>query len=412
MGESVVISRFVSGAHLVIKALAGKPGLVKAEVMTDRPHIAALIVAAGKGVRAGGDLPKQYRVFRDKPILAHAIDALTAHPAIERVYTVIGEDQDAHYRAAIGSRMLPAPIVGGATRQDSVRSGLEAIAAAGGADIVLIHDAARPFTPIAVIDRLVTALETHRGAVPALPIVDSLARADGSSANRSDFVTIQTPQAFLFDTILAAHRNWPVGDTATDDAAIARAAGHPIALIEGDPALKKITFAEDFIMLSPAMIRTGLGYDVHAFEPGDHVWLCGVEIPHDRTLAGHSDADVGLHALTDAILGALGEGDIGDHFPPSDPQWKGAPSHRFLAHARELAAEQSMTVYHVDITLICETPKIGPHRAAMRARVAEILAIPEKSVSVKATTTERLGFTGRREGIAAQAIATLGEQGG
>ncbi len=379
--------------------------------MTDRPHIAALIVAAGKGERAGGDMPKQYRMFRGKPVLAHAIDALAAYPMIDAIRVVIGPDQEDAYRDAIAERSVAAHVIGGETRQESVRNGLEAIAADGGADIVLIHDAARPFTPITVIDRLIAALGTDPGAIPALPVVDSLARTDGSTVDRSEFVTIQTPQAFRFDVILAAHRDWTAPEPATDDAAIARAAGHRVAVAEGDPALKKITFAEDFAMPSPPITRTGLGYDVHAFGDGDHVWLCGVEIPHDRALAGHSDADVGLHALTDAILGALGDGDIGDHFPPSDPQWKGAPSHRFLEHARDLATARAMTIHHVDVTLICEAPKIGPHRAAMRSRIAEILAIPEKSVSVKATTTEKLGFTGRGEGIAAQAIATLGEMG-
>ena len=378
--------------------------------MADRPHIVAMIVAAGKGERAGGDAPKQYRVFRGKPVLAHAIDALAAHPAVDNIRVVIGRDQEELYRDAIAGLSIAPPVIGGETRQQSVGNGLEAIARDGGTDIVLIHDAARPFTPAAVIDRLVKALETDPGAIPALPVVDSLARTDGSTVDRSDFVTIQTPQAFRFDAILAAHRDWNAAKPATDDAAIARAAGHRVALVEGDPALKKITFAEDFAMPSPAVTRTGLGYDVHAFAEGDHVWLCGVEIPHDRALAGHSDADVGLHALTDAILGALGEGDIGDHFPPSDPQWKGAPSHGFLEHARDLAAARAMAIHHVDVTLICEAPKIGPHRAAMRSRIAEILAIPEKSVSVKATTTEKLGFTGRGEGIAAQAIATLGER--
>lgn len=385
--------------------------------MSDRAPIVALIVAAGKGERAGGDIPKQYRNFRGQTVLAHAIDALVAHPAIDDIRVVIGDGQDQAYRQAIGPRDLPSPIIGGASRQDSVRNGLEAIAASGGADIVLIHDAARPFTPEPVIDRLVDALGGDIGAIPALPVIDSLARIDGASVDRSEFVTIQTPQAFRFEMILAAHRSWAGDRSATDDAAIARAAGHSVALVEGDPALKKITFAEDFAMPSnlsapsPATVRTGLGYDVHAFAEGDHVWLCGVEIPHDRALAGHSDADVGLHALTDAILGALGEGDIGDHFPPSDPQWKGAPSHRFLGHARDLAAKRNAAIHHVDVTLICEAPRIGPHRAAMRARIAEILAIPEKSVSVKATTTEKLGFTGRGEGIAAQAVATLGDRG-
>jgi 2-C-methyl-D-erythritol 4-phosphate cytidylyltransferase / 2-C-methyl-D-erythritol 2,4-cyclodiphosphate synthase len=376
--------------------------------MPDQSRIIALIVAAGTGQRAGGGHPKQYRKIRGKTVVAHAIDGFSGHSAITGIHVVIGEEQEAAYHKAIGDRDVEPPIIGGATRQESVFKGLEAIAVSGGADIVLIHDAARAFTPLAVIDRLLDALESADGAVPSLPVTDSLARTDGSTVDRTEYITIQTPQAFRFDTILAAHRGWSGKQPATDDAAIARAAGEKVALVEGDPALKKITFAEDFAMPSPTVTRTGLGYDVHAFAAGDHVWLCGVQIPHDRTLAGHSDADVGLHALTDAILGALGEGDIGDHFPPSDPQWKGAASHHFLTHARDLAAVRNATIHHVDVTLICETPKIGPHRAAMRARIAEILAIPEKSVSVKATTTEKLGFTGRGEGIAAQAIATLG----
>lgn len=376
--------------------------------MPDQSRIIALIVAAGTGQRAGGDHPKQYRTIRGQAVVAHAIDAFADHAAIDGIRVVIGEGQEAAYREAIAGRNLELPIIGGATRQESVSKGLEEIAATGGADIVLIHDAARPFTPLAMIDRLIDALGSASGAVPALPVIDSLARTDGSTVDRSEFVAIQTPQAFRFQMILEAHLAWPHTQAATDDAAIARAAGHSVALVAGDAALKKITFAEDFAMPSSTVTRTGLGYDVHAFAEGDHVWLCGVQIPHDRTLSGHSDADVGLHALTDAILGALSEGDIGDHFPPSDPQWKGTASHRFLEHAHNLASARNATIHHVDVTLICETPKIGPHRAAMRARIAEILAIPEKSVSVKATTTEKLGFTGRGEGIAAQAIATLG----
>ncbi|RED15572.1 bifunctional 2-C-methyl-D-erythritol 4-phosphate cytidylyltransferase/2-C-methyl-D-erythritol 2,4-cyclodiphosphate synthase [Parasphingopyxis lamellibrachiae] len=376
--------------------------------MPDQSRIVTLIVAAGTGQRAGGEHPKQYRPLRGKAVLAHAIDAFANHAAISSIRVVIGEGQEATYRDAIGERELDPPVTGGATRQESVRKGLEEIAATDGADIVLIHDAARPFTPMAVIDRLIDALGSASGAVPALPVVDSIARTDGTTVDRSEFVAIQTPQAFHFDIILSAHRAWAETEPATDDAAIARAVGHKVDLVEGDPALKKITFAEDFAMPAPIIARTGLGYDVHAFTEGDHVWLCGVRIPHDRALAGHSDADVGLHALTDAILGALSEGDIGDHFPPSDAQWKGAPSDRFLMHARDLASAQKAVIHHVDVTLICEAPKIGPHRAAMRTRIADILAIPEKSVSVKATTTEKLGFAGRGEGIAAQAIATLG----
>jgi 2-C-methyl-D-erythritol 4-phosphate cytidylyltransferase/2-C-methyl-D-erythritol 2,4-cyclodiphosphate synthase len=391
--------------------LAGKPQLAKAHRMADRRTVAALIVAAGKGERAGGGVPKQFRDIGGKTVLFHAAEALLRHPAIDTVQVVIGDGQEEVYAAATGDLSLPAPVIGGETRQKSVQNGLEALAAAGGADIVLIHDAARPDTPAAVIDRLLEALETHDGAIPALPVTDSLARTDGSTVDRSEFVTIQTPQAFRFDAILAAHRTWSGPAPATDDAAIARAAGHDVALVAGDPALRKLTFAEDFAMASPLpSVRTGMGYDVHAFCPGDAVRLCGVEIPHEMALSGHSDADVALHALTDAILGALGEGDIGSHFPPSDPQWKGAASYLFLEHAAAIAKARDFAIWHVDVTIICEAPKIGPHRGAMRQRIAEILAIPVESVSVKATTSEGLGFTGRREGIAAQALATLGQQ--
>ncbi|MBC2777817.1 bifunctional 2-C-methyl-D-erythritol 4-phosphate cytidylyltransferase/2-C-methyl-D-erythritol 2,4-cyclodiphosphate synthase [Parasphingopyxis marina] len=382
--------------------------------MADRPKVAALIVAAGKGERAGGVIPKQYREIGGNSVLFLAAKALLGHPAVDRAQVVIGEGQREAYETAVMGLSLPAPIIGGETRQQSVRNGLEALAATESPDIVLIHDAARPDTPPAVIDRLLSGLGAHIGAIPALPVTDSLARTDGSTVDRSAFVSIQTPQAFRFEAILAAHRSWSGAEPATDDAAIARAAGHEIALIEGDAALRKLTFAEDFAMSAAGPtpfppVRTGSGFDVHAFGPGDAVWLGGIEIPHDRALSGHSDADVALHALTDAILGAAGAGDIGDHFPPSDPQWKGAPSRCFLEHAATLARGAAFEIWHVDVTIICEAPKIGPHRTAMRQKIAEILAIPENSVSVKATTSEGLGFTGRREGIAAQAVATLGK---
>lgn len=378
--------------------------------MADRPDIAALIVAAGSGARAGGDTPKQYRLIDGKAVLAHAIEALARHPAIGAITVVIGEGQGVAYAEAIGSRELSAPVIGGATRQDSARRGLEALAAAGGADKILIHDAARPFCPPAVVDRLIAALATCDAATPALPVVDSLAHAErvlGDPAPRDNLVRVQTPQAFRFDAILAAHRQWQ-GEPASDDAQVARAAGIEVAIVEGDPALEKLTFPADFAARGTQLVsRTGIGFDVHAFGPGDRLLLGGIEIAHDRALTGHSDADVVLHALTDAILGALGEGDIGEHFPPSEPRWRGAASSRFLDHARSLVAERGGRIDHVDVTVICEAPKIGPHRARMKARIAEILAIPEASVSVKATTSEGLGFTGRREGIAAQAAATL-----
>ena len=372
----------------------------------------ALLVAGGSGLRAGGALPKQYARLGGKSVLAHALDALD-HPAIDAVQIVIGAEQEALFAAATAGRTLLPAVAGGATRQDSVRAGLEAIATAGGAAHVLIHDAARPFLSAAVIDRLTAALKHTPGAVPVLPVVDTLAGAEhgllGDVVPRERVARVQTPQAFHFDLILAAHRAHPGG--ATDDAQVARAAGLAVATVEGDRTLEKLTHADDMIAARaalPAMTtHTGMGFDVHAFEAGDHVMLCGVRVPHVRALAGHSDADVGLHALTDALLGAIGDGDIGSHFPPSDPQWRGAASDRFLARARDLVGARGGIVDHVDVTIICEAPKVGPHRDAMRDRIAALLCVPRHRISVKATTTERLGFTGRGEGIAAQAIATV-----
>jgi len=373
----------------------------------------ALIVAAGSGSRAGGEVPKQYRRIAGRPVLAHAAAGLR-HELVAEVRVVIGAGQERFYRDALGPD-APPPIIGGATRQQSVLNGLEAIAAEGGADRVLIHDAARPFLPSATLQRLVEALESHAGAVPALPVADSLARADeqlGETVDRSGVVRVQTPQAFRFDAILDAHRRWTGALDATDDAQVARAAGHDIALVEGDPMLDKLTFPADFeraeALLGAQMVsRTGLGFDVHAFAEGEELWLGGILVPHSRGLSGHSDADVVLHALTDALLGTIGAGDIGVHFPPSDPQWRGAASSRFLEHARGLIEAQGGRIDHVDVTLICEAPKIGPHREAISARIAELLRLPANAVSIKATTTERLGFTGRGEGIAAQAVATV-----
>jgi 2-C-methyl-D-erythritol 4-phosphate cytidylyltransferase/2-C-methyl-D-erythritol 2,4-cyclodiphosphate synthase len=370
----------------------------------------ALVVAAGSGSRAGGEAPKQYRTIAGKALLAHAIDHLT-HPAIDAVQVVIGDGQEAAYRAAIGGRALPSPIAGGATRRDSVVNGLAALAAERDVERVLIHDAARPFLPAAVIDRLLGALDAHEGAVPALPVADTLARANGilgDTVQRDDLVRVQTPQAFRFDPIRRAHAAWTGGE-ATDDAQVARAAGLSVAIVEGDPSLEKLTWEKDFRRAEAAMLspRVGFGFDVHAFAAGEELWLGGVLIPHDKGLAGHSDADVVLHALTDAILGALGAGDIGDHFPPSDPQWRGAPSALFLDHARALLEQKGGRIAHADVTIICEAPRIGPYRDAMRARIADTLRLPVSRISVKATTTERLGFTGRGEGIAAQAVATI-----
>jgi len=372
----------------------------------------ALIVAAGSGSRAGGP-PKQYRRIAGKAVLAHAIDRLS-HPGIDEIRVVIGPGQDQSYREALDGRALPSPIVGGSERRTSVRNGLEAIAADNGAARILIHDAARPFLPSQVVDRLLTALVLNEGAVPVLPVVDTLAAANGvlgDTAPREGLVRVQTPQAFRFDPILAAHRHWSGGE-ATDDAQIARAAGLDVATVGGDVALEKITHEEDFAraeaMLAARMTsRTGLGFDVHAFAAGEELWLAGLRIPHDRGLKGHSDADIVLHAVTDALLGAAGEGDIGDHFPPSDPQWRGAASSIFVDHARALIEQRGGRIDHVDVTLICEEPRIGPHRAAMRQSLAAMLRLPDGRISIKATTTERLGFTGRGEGMAAQAIATV-----
>ena len=367
-------------------------------------RVVALIVAAGSGSRAGRDVPKQYRRIAGKALLAHAIDHV-GHPRIDAIQVVIGAGQEAAYAEAVGDRALLAPVIGGATRRESVANGLAVL---DDADAVLIHDAARPFLPGAVIDRLLDALESHDGAVPALPVVDTLTTRDGEQIDRDRLVRVQTPQAFRLDAIRAAHATW-TGEEPTDDAQVARAAGLDVVLVEGDPALEKLTYEADFARAEASRLVswTGSGFDVHAFGPGDHVWLGGVKIAHERGLQGHSDADVALHALTDALLGAIAEGDIGDHFPPSDPQWKSAHSSVFLKHARDLVAAAGGRIVHTDLTIICEAPRIGPHRDAMRQHIAGLLRLPVTRISVKATTTERLGFTGRSEGIAAQAVATV-----
>jgi 2-C-methyl-D-erythritol 4-phosphate cytidylyltransferase/2-C-methyl-D-erythritol 2,4-cyclodiphosphate synthase len=371
----------------------------------------ALIVAAGQGTRSGEGAPKQYRMIAGKSVLAHAIDALADHPGVDAVQVVIGPGQEDAYRNAIGARDLPPPVIGGATRRESVANGLAAI----GGDLVLIHDAARPFVPGEVVDRLLATLANHAGAVPVLTVVDTIVRVDamlGEIVPRDALRRVQTPQAFRLEAIRTAHASWPKNCEATDDAQMMRAAGQDVAIVEGSAMLEKLTFPADFAAaeqhLSGRLVsRTGLGFDVHAFAAGDSIWLGGVEIPHSRALSGHSDADVALHALTDALLGTIGAGDIGTHFPPSDPQWRGAASWRFLDHARQLIIQAGGRIDHVDLTIICEEPKVGPHRPAIRARIAELLGLQEGKVSVKATTTESLGFTGRREGIAAQAVATV-----
>jgi 2-C-methyl-D-erythritol 4-phosphate cytidylyltransferase/2-C-methyl-D-erythritol 2,4-cyclodiphosphate synthase len=350
-----------------------------------------------------------------KALLAHSVDAFAAHPGIDGVVIVIGEGQEAAVRAALGGRVDLPLVTGGATRKASVRAGLDHIAGSVRAGNVLIHDAARPFLPARVIDDLLAALASHVGAIPALPVADTLVRFDdimGDNVSREGLYRVQTPQAFRFDAVLAAHRAWPSAQDATDDAQMVRHMGHDVTIIPGDMMLEKITQAEDFdraeALFSRALVsRTGLGFDVHRLEEGEQLWLGGLLIPHSHGLSGHSDADVAIHAIVDAILGALAEGDIGSHFPPSDPQWRGASSDKFLAFARDRVVARGGVIDHVDLTVICEAPKIGPHRDAMRARLAEILGVPVARVSVKATTTERLGLTGRREGIAAQAVATL-----
>ena len=356
-------------------------------------------------------MPKQFAPYRGSSVLRHGIEALL-RGGVTRFAIAIPKGADDIANKCLGGIDGLSLVTGGATRQESVARGLEALVDHA-PDIVLIHDAARPDCPPAVIARLCNALEASPGAVPVLPVVDSMIVADGgfmaADAKRETLRRVQTPQVFHYEAILAAHRSWSGAPAAGDDAQVLQAAGGVIALVDGDERLKKLTFAEDFMDdEKPDMpVRVGSGYDVHRLAVGEELWLCGVRIDHHKGLAGHSDADVGLHAVVDAILGAVAQGDIGQHFPPSDPQWKGAPSSRFVEHAVKLAADTGYTVGNIDLTLICEAPKIGPHRDAMRARLAKLLGVAENNVSVKATTTERLGFTGRGEGIAAQAMATM-----
>jgi 2-C-methyl-D-erythritol 4-phosphate cytidylyltransferase / 2-C-methyl-D-erythritol 2,4-cyclodiphosphate synthase len=375
----------------------------------------ALIVAAGRGTRFGGALPKQYLSLGDTSVLRHAVAAFTTHPKIAGVQVVIrDEDRKIFGEAVAGLAVLP-PVPGGAERQDSVRLGLEALVPHDPAR-VLIHDAARPCPDPALIDRVLDALDRAPAAIPALPLGDTIKRVvDGrvrDTIDRSQLWRAQTPQGFHFKAILAAHRA-ASGQVLTDDAAVAEAAGIAPLVVLGSEDNLKVTTAQDLASAERLLaartgdVRVGQGFDVHTFGPGDHVVICGIAIPHDASLVGHSDADVGLHALTDALLGAIGAGDIGMHFPPTEPRWRGAASDRFLAHAAALVREKGGEIAAVDVTIICERPKIGPHRARMIERVAAILEISPARVSVKATTTERLGFTGRGEGIAAQAVATV-----
>ena len=375
--------------------------------MNSSDHTVAIIVAAGRGTRAGGDLPKQWQMLNGQPVLAHTLAAFAGLPRV----LVIHPDDRARAEAIAGDAQI---VEGGATRDASVMNALLALEGRGVAH-VLIHDGARPLVSAAVINRVRGALEASPAAAPALAVTDALWTGTqglvSGTRDRTGLYRAQTPQGFHYDAILAAHRAHPGG--AADDVEVARAAGLAVTIVEGDENNLKLTFPGDFdraaaIMKGRGMdLRLGNGFDVHAFCEGDHVWLCGVKVPHGKGLLGHSDADVGMHALTDAIYGALAMGDIGRHFPPSDPQWKGAESHIFLRHAAELARSHGYAIANCDVTLICERPKIGPHAEAMRAALAHIMGVEIGRVSVKATTSEQLGFTGREEGIAAIATAAL-----
>lgn len=385
--------------------------------------VAALLVAAGKGLRAGGGEPKQYRLVNGRPVLAHALLPFLADPAISRIGVVIGEGDEGRYADAVAgldSSRLTAPTLGGTTRQESVRRGLLALSRQGFEGIVLVHDAARPFVSPAQIAAAVGRLgESELAAIPALPVTDTVKRTDASghiaeTPPRDQLVSVQTPQAFRFRPLLEAHEAAQAAQLHgfTDDAALMEWAGHPVATFPGDPANIKLTHAEDFLRAGSRsgkvlVTRVGTGYDVHAFGPGDHVWLGGIRIGHDHGVVAHSDGDVALHALTDALLGTLAEGDIGTHFPPSDPQWRGAASARFLAFAAERVRERGGRIDHLDLTIVCEAPKVGPHRDAIRAEIAAIAGVSVGKVAIKATTSERMGFTGRREGLAALATATI-----
>ncbi len=373
-----------------------------------------LVVAAGRGRRFGGDLPKQYHDLAGRMVLRHTLAAFATNPEIDAVRAVIHPDDRQLYDIAADCLAILEPVPGGASRQDSVRLGLESLGELGPSK-VLIHDGARPFIDAGTIGRVIAALDQHPAALPVVPVADTLKRGvDGfvaDTVDRNALYRAQTPQGFRYAEIMAAHRA-VVGEELTDDAAVAERAGLSVALVKGDEDNFKITTAADlararFLFEGAGEVRTASGYDVHCFEEGDGCWLCGVLVPHDHKLKGHSDADVALHALTDAILGAIAAGDIGHHFPPSDAKWKGAASHLFLAHAASLVTAKGGRIVNVDVTIVCERPKVGPHRAAMTARLAEILGIRQDRVSVKATTTEGLGFTGRKEGIAAQAMASV-----
>lgn len=376
-------------------------------------EFSAVIVAAGASTRAGPGLAKPWRDLAGRPVIAWSIEALAAAGAT-RIVVVTTPDRREYAVALLAGAPSPQVVIGGASRAESVQAGLAALDA--GADMpVLIHDAARPFVPRACIEGLLAALEDHDGAIPGLPVADTLKRANPQieeTVPREGLWRVQTPQAFRLGRLRAAYAALPPGAEPTDDASVVEADGGRVIVTPGDPMLMKLTYPEDFAMAerlagAARITRVGQGVDAHRWGPGDAVWLCGVRIDHDQTLVGHSDADAGLHALTDAILGAIGAGDIGEHFPPTDPQWKGAASDRFLLHAVEILTNRGGRLLNADVTLVCERPKIRPHRDAMRARLADLLGLPLDRISVKATTTEGMGFTGRQEGLLAQAVVAV-----
>ena len=376
-------------------------------------NFSAVVVAAGSSTRAGPGAPKPWRSLGGRPILRWSVEALSRAGARE-IIVVTAPERTADADEALAGLAGWKAVAGGATRAESVQAGLAALAVPED-EAVLVHDAARPFVTATHVQSLLVALAAADGAVPALPVADTLKRGVAivaETVSRDGLWRAQTPQAFRLRTLRQAYGAWPADAEPTDDAAVVERAGGKVALVPGDPLLMKLTYPEDFAMAEQLaggrrIVRTGFGVDAHRWGPGEAVWLCGLRIDHDQTLIGHSDADAGLHALTDAILGAIGEGDIGEHFPPTDPQWRGASSDRFLVHAAKLVAAKGGSILNVDVTLICERPKIRPHRDAMRARLAELLALPLDRVSVKATTTEGMGFTGRGEGLMAQAVATV-----
>lgn len=386
--------------------------------MTNTQRTAAILVAAGRGLRAGAGGPKQYRTVGGRAVIHRALAAFAGHAEIAVVQPVLNPDDIALFNAAVSDLRYAAPVNGGATRQESVLAGLEALVPQR-PDIVLIHDAARPFVSADVISRAIVAANKTGAAIPVVPVTDTIKQVTDSgditaTPNRASLRIAQTPQAFKFEIILDAHRRAArERSDFTDDAAIAEWAGLTVTTFEGDVANMKLTTSEDFMReearLAAALgdIRTGTGYDVHAFGEGDHVWLCGLRVPHSKGFLAHSDGDVGLHALVDAILGALADGDIGSHFPPSDMKWKGASSDQFLKYAIERVTARGGRIANLEVTMICERPKIGPLRDQMRARISEISGVDISRIAVKATTSERLGFTGREEGIAATASATI-----